>query len=729
MTFLNPFALFGLAAAAIPIVLHLFNLRKLKTIEFSTLSFLKELQKTKIRKLKLRQLLLLILRTALIVLLVIAFSRPTLKGSIPGGLREQAKITAVILFDDSQSMTASDEQGELLQQAKTSALSVLDLLKDGDEVFLIKLSEIPSVGSKDIPSSQRNFNAIRTLIKESKPSSIHRCIEDAIHFISKVLSSSKNFNKEVYIISDFQSGTLNSQTNISKTAEQLFDSFTQFFLVPLGTRALQNVALESIQIPNTLFEVHKSFTVIVRIKNYGTSDVQNHVVSAFQNGTRVAQKGVDIRSGQSIETEFTLVPQQAGFLEGMIELEDDDLEFDNKRYFTVHIPEQYRVLLVGTSSDLSYVQMALQTRISDSTAGLTIRESSWNHFSSSQLMNIDVAILSNLPVLSFDQASCLKTFLQDGGGALIFPGDQTSSSDFNSTFAAKLGISTIAPGDIRQNQSKETNAFIGFDHVDYRHPIFAGMFEKENAAPHSSANLNTRVLESPTIKTSVHFLPTPRSQTIITLTNGNPFLIEEHIGDGRMLMINIAPTIGWSDLPLKGLFVPLMHRSVSYLAQEPQPERQIMAGDEKSFRLRSVTPASLSVLKPGGAEIHIDLQQQDTGNNLRFFDTDIPGIYTLTSGKQEYEKFPVNIDPDESTTMASDKKNIEKMLSRMNIHENAVHTIDQHKDMQRLITESRVGAELWKQVLMIALGIALTEMFVAHSSRRKASETLSQKQV
>ncbi|HEX9828971.1 MAG TPA: BatA domain-containing protein, partial [Bacteroidota bacterium] len=81
MTFLNPFILFGLLAAGIPILLHLLNLRKLRTIEFSTLSFLKELQRTKIRRIKIRQWLLLLLRTLLVICIVMAFARPTLKGS------------------------------------------------------------------------------------------------------------------------------------------------------------------------------------------------------------------------------------------------------------------------------------------------------------------------------------------------------------------------------------------------------------------------------------------------------------------------------------------------------------------------------------------------------------------------------------------------------------------------------------------------------------------------
>ncbi len=133
MTFLNPFALFGLLAAAIPILLHLLNLRKLRTIEFSTLTFLKELEKTKIRRLKLRQLLLLILRTLLVLLIVLAFSRPTLKGSVAGNLGSHAKTTSVFIIDDSYSMTVSDDQGELLKQAKQAAKGLIRLFKDGDE--------------------------------------------------------------------------------------------------------------------------------------------------------------------------------------------------------------------------------------------------------------------------------------------------------------------------------------------------------------------------------------------------------------------------------------------------------------------------------------------------------------------------------------------------------------------------------------------------------------------
>jgi hypothetical protein len=718
LTFLNPFVLFGLAAAAIPILLHVFNLRKLQTIEFSTLSFLKELQKTKIRRLKLRQLLLLFLRTLLVILIVLAFSRPTMKGSLPGNLAEQAKTTAVILFDDSQSMTASDDQGELLRQAKNSATSIVNLLKDGDEVFLVKLSDVPTDGAKEIPSSQRDFPAIRSALKDIKPSSIHRTIEDALRFASRLLASSKNFNKEVYVISDFQSGSLESKLNVSKAAERLFATTTQFFLVPLGKRELQNVSVESIEIPNAIFEVNKPFVVKAKLANLGTSDVQNHVVSIYQDGNRAAQKGVDIRSGQSIETEFTLVPKHAGFLEGIIELEDDELEFDNRRFFTVHIPEEFRVLLVGNSSDLTYLQLALSTRLSDSSTGLKMTESALDRLSTSLLNNIDVIVLSDPSELTSSQTSILKTYLQNGGGVLIFPGVHTTVSAFNMSIAAALGISTIAAVDSLSGMSQASGLYVEFEKVDLRHPLFAGMFEKEESKPPAGTVHGQRILESPRVLKSLHFIPTPYSKTVITLSNGYPFLIEEHIGNGRALMFSVAANAEWSNLPLKGLFVPLMHRSLAYLVQEPITDLSLCVGDEKTIHIRTSVAPTLTITKPGGMEVLINTQQRPTDRSLRFSDTDLYGIYTVKAGNIIFDKFAVNIDPDESNTTPSNEKRREKMLMHLGIASNVVHMVHQPQEVQRIITESRLGAELWKQFLIVALLIAVIEMFVARDSKR-----------
>ena len=716
MTFLNPIALIGILAAGIPIVLHIFNLRKLKTIDFSTLSFLKELQRTKIRRLKLRQLLLLFLRTLLVILVVVAFSRPTLKGSLPGGLAGQAKTTAVILFDDSQSMTASDEQGELLQQAKNAAIAVIHLLKEGDEVYLLKFSDVPIGGTPDIPSAQRNFLAVRNGINEIKPSAIHRSIEDAIRFTARMLAASQNFNKEVYLVSDFQSGSLESKTHILNTSEYHFAPTTQFFLIPLGKRELQNVSVASIDIPNAIFEVNKPFIVNVKLINHGPSNTQNHVVSVYQDGNRVGQKGVDIRAGQSVETTFTLVPKHPGFLEGKIELEDDDLEFDNNRYFTVHIPEELHVLLVGSTSDLTYLQFTLATRLTDSSASLKINQVPYDRFSSSQLNNTDVIIFSNMHELTHGQSFALKTYLQNGGGMLFFPGTQTSINAFNTFIAVPLGISTRAASE-DMIISPSAGSFIEFEKVDLRHPLFAGMFEETETKQSAGTTHRQRVLESPRISKSFHFIPTPKSRSIITLTNGYPFLMEEQIGNGHVLLFSVPANTEWSDLPLKGLFVPLVHRSLAYLAQRSTMEGSLLAGEETTVHFRAAVPTKLTITKPDGLEIFTTSQQAAAEKTIRFSDDNLPGLYTVASGKLIVGKFAVNVDPDESITTPSDNKHRDTLFRRFGVSDKSIHSVSQVQEVQHIITESRLGAELWKQFLIAALVIAIIEMIAARDNK------------
>jgi len=700
----------------------MFNLRKLKTIDFSTLSFLKELQKTKIRRLKLRQLLLLVLRTLFIILVVCAFSRPTLKGSLPGGLAAQAKTSAVLIVDDSQSMTANDEQGALLHQAKNAALTVMNLLKDGDEVNLLKLSEVPVDRTAEIPAAQRNFSAVRGALNEMKPSSIHRTIEDALCFAARLLAVSKNFNKEVYVISDFQSGSLESKIHVAKTSEQLFAPTIQFFFVPLGKRELQNISVESIEIPNTIFQVNKPFLVKAKLTNHGTSDMKNHLVSVYQDGSRVGQKGVDIHAGQTMETEFTVVPKHSGFLEGKVELEDDDLEFDNTRFFTVRIPKELHVLLVGTSSDLSYLRMALSTRLPDSSASVIVNPVSENHFSSFPLNKTDVVVFSNLHELTLDQSRMLIAYLQNGGGVLFFPGAQTNGNIFTSSFASPLGISSVATAELTP-RLQSSNSFIEFDKVDLRHPLFSGMFEDPDAKLFPGITQHQRTLESPHITNSFHYLPTPKSRTIITLTNGYPFLLEEHVGIGRMLLCSVPATPDWSNLPFKGLFVPFVHRSLSYLAQESSMDRSLLAGDGTAIRLHSATSPNLKIIKPDKSEILIDPQQAAAEKTIPWSNDDLPGWYTLASGTSILDKFAVNIDPDESNTTPSDKKHLETLFMRMGIAEKARHMVSQPQEVQYIITESRFGAELWKQFLIAALVVALLEMFVARESKQSISVT------
>jgi hypothetical protein len=722
MTFLNPLALFGLLAAAIPILLHLLNLRKLRTIEFSTLAFLKELQKTKIRRLKLRQLLLLILRTLLVLLIVFAFARPTLKGTLAGNLGSHAKTTAIVVIDDSYSMTVGDEHGELLKQAKQAAKNIVPLFKDGDEVFLLPLSSLEG-GAPGNASAVRDFGLLRRHIDDIKPSAKRRSVEDGLRIAARLLAGVHNFNKEVYVFSDFQQGVLSNETNEPNTTERLFPAEAQFFFVPVGKRGLQNFGIESITIPSSIFERDKPFTVQTRIGNYSGNDVQDHVVSVFLNGTRVAERSIDVQKQSSLPVEFSVAASATGPVEGFVEIEDDDFQYDNRRYFVLQIPEHIRALLVGAASDLRYPRLALSTRTSASESALVLDEVAPGRLSSVEIKRADVIVLCTSQGLSSGQVAELSAFVRSGGGLVLFPGAQIDPASFNALLAAGLTIPSLAAIDRPSKPNAESESFIEFDKVELQHPLFEGMFESRSdqspKRPSAAGLTAARTVESPRIRTSARFTLTSQSNPIITLTNGAPFLAEQRLGTGRVLLFAVPTTTEWSDFPMKGVFVPLLHRSILYLARQETRSDETLPGSEVVIRSSVATNSSWTIRNPEKVDVTAMPTLQAFHQTLRFSATDQLGIYTVYAKDRILQKFVVNLDPRESQTRKATSAGINTLLQHLGIESGSVHEANHAEDLERTVLESRFGVELWKYLLMLALIVGIIELLVARSTKRQ----------
>src|SRR4030067_3800376 len=162
--FLNPFILFGLVPASIPLLIHLFTRRRLKKVEFSSLQFLKSLEKTRIRQVKLKNILLLLLRTLIVILIVLAFARPALKGEL-AGLGKPAATSAVVLIDDSYSLGTQTSQGSLFEIAQKKGAEILNSLSSQDEVAVIYLSNPP-----DSANFTRDFWGLKDTLLNKKAS-------------------------------------------------------------------------------------------------------------------------------------------------------------------------------------------------------------------------------------------------------------------------------------------------------------------------------------------------------------------------------------------------------------------------------------------------------------------------------------------------------------------------------------------------------------------------------
>jgi hypothetical protein len=716
MIFLNPLFLVGLGAAAIPVIIHLLNLRKVRTIEFSTLSFLKELQRTHIRRMKLRQLFLLILRTLLIIFIVLAFSRPAIRtagGIIPTA--RDANTTVAILLDNSPSMEVYNEHGNVFRQALDRAMQTVGLLSAGDNVLLLRQSDLPDATTAT-PTADRE--RIRHIIDETEIIPVHRDFHQGVLQAYNVLRNSMHLNRELYIITDMQASHWSAAgTEISP----VFDERYRAFVIPIHVEHFPNAAVHALSFRSSLFETGKPVTMDVEIRNHGSVDFTNHSASVYLDGSRIAQQAVNIPANGAAVVDFTIIPDRAGIVEGYVELEDDALNIDNRYYFTITIPDLLRVLLVAPArEDVRYVETALAARSNgSSTSAIQTKFITTGNFPTEDLSTYNSVIAVNVPSFSDIQADRIVRYISQGGGFIIFPGDHIDVRDYNRTLLAKLGLPEIR--DITRHAGRDTGP-LQFDHVDYDHPIFQDIFEEQLRERLSTDER----IESPRIFQSLATAAPGTADTpVITLSDGQAFLVSGRRENGTVLLYSVYPGMHWSDFPLKGIFVPLLHRSLLYVSAAGHDTDRYTAGENITVSIPALQTALQSdyvLVSPDGTEERIQPQHRAAAGILQFSFNSLfqTGLYRIQQNGSSVKSFAVNIHPGESIGGRINPETISEKLERFGIRD--TYIIDREDDFASVVQETRYGQELWKLFAILAFLTALIETIVSRDSKQQMVE-------
>lgn len=699
MIFLNPAVLFGLLAASIPVLIHLLNLKKLKKIEFSTLSFLKELQKNKIRKLKLKQWLLLALRVLIILLVVIAFARPALKGFAIGGTTSAAKTTAVFILDDTFSMSAVDANGSYFNQAKQTIINLLKNLQEGDEAALVPISY---VGNEEIKPTL-NLDDFLKQVKNIDISYSSATINQSLIRAGEILSKSKNFNKEIYLLSDFQKGRISENKFLPDLSKILNDKI-KLYTFNFSGKEIFNLGIDNLTVNTQIFEKDKPVSFNITVTNYSEQPVDNTVLSLFINGERSAQQSISLEGGESKVITLEAIAKSTGFLDVSAELEDDDILQDNKRYANFYIPDKIpTAIFYSEESDIKFVETALS--LTGETGAIKITEKNISQISSFDLSQFNVIIISGSQNLSSTER--LKSFVENGGGLLLMPAEQNDVSDF-SNLTTKLGL---PPSEGTVGKQNAINNAVIFDKIEYEHPIFQNIFSQSEK----------KQLESPNIYYHYKISPGDKGVNIISLPDGSSFLGDYKIGKGRVLLLNTSPVLSWSNFPLKNIFAPLILKSVFYLASRDRSVNAYLAGDQVTITSAGITLPQIKVERPDKTEELINLEKSGSLNFITYNKTSVTGNYKFYSGQQIIDEISVNSNPLESVTRYISDNEFNNYLS--SIHFMGRHvTIPKDENPSKIVLQSRFGSELWRLFLIAALITALIEMAIARSAKKDLVE-------
>jgi len=691
MIFLNPTVLFGLLAASIPVLIHLLNLRKLKKIEFSTLAFLKELQKTKIRRIKLKQWILLALRILLILLLVSAFARPTIESVTLGGASSAAKTSSVIILDNSFSMSKITDKGSYFNIAKATAKRLIHNLNSGDNISVLATAD----GRQDL-IGYANPEHIKSLVDNIEISDRTFSAEEALLRAVTILNESKDFNKEIYFLSDFQNSSFpqNAMTELEIENPEL----VKFYTFNFDGRGIDNIAITDLSVNNQIFELNKTIEFNAELKNFSERDFDNLVVSLFINGERSAQKSTAITSGQTVNVNFETVLTKSGVLDVIAEIEDDDILHDNKRYLNISVPEKFNVLIAyENKSDAHFLTTALNYSADEEQ--IQTDEIFLKNILSKNLNEFDVLfIIAGKEEYSYKDL--LEDYLKTGGKIVIIPSSNAEQVYLNDLMQ-RFDLGTIVSLVELSREEKPIKA----DSFDELHPMFTNLFETEK-----------RDFNPPEFYKYFRTKNSPSSGKIISFEDKSPFLLQKKDNSGALFLFTSSLTLDWNDFPLKGLFAPLIIKSVFYLTQQKEIEEKIIAGMPVSVDLRKKNSPQIKVSGPDDMVEFITSDTLTGSGFLQYNNTSNRGFYKFYSGDKLIDFKAVNVDKKESETNFLMDDEIEKFISETGFKN--VFPLDIESNYIEDIYQSRFGLELWKYFLIAALIVALIEMYVSKSSKK-----------
>ena len=696
MTFLNPFVLFGLAAAAIPILLHLLNLRKLKTIDFSTLRFLKELQKTSIRKLKAQQIILLILRTLIVIFSVLAFSRPTIKSTLPS-IGTHAKSSIIVVLDNSLSMDITDEDGNRFSKAKKLTSEILGALEEGDEMAFIPLSSLIKNRKR---SFSRNFAWLKEEIDHCSVNPATASLNDGLRAAQGLLDASLHVNKEIYILTDLQQQEIHS---LELDSIKLFDDKTSVFLLPsLESKNSidQNISIDTAIFISRVYAKDKPVELQTKLYNSSVTDAKGIIVSVLFNGERVAQRTVDIGAGSYINVSLQGIPHTTGLIKGEIQIENDVLESDNHRYFSFIISSAPKVALIGNQIETDFISLSIAPHAS------LLKSYSANQSASVHFEDFDLLILA--ATLSQTEMQRIDAYIQNGGSVMFFP-SSTESIAVQQQFFSGMGL-----GPIIFQEFSESNPGICIS-ADRQHPILQGVFKGFN----SESGLG----DSPKIMKA---LCTQAGQSIISMQGGS-FLNEIRRGEGKVMYCAVPPSPAWSSFPFTGLMPTIIYRSAQYLSAKEVFTLEKTAGQEAIILIPTKSSASsiFTIKDPNGIESDMQAADLPGGMSLQFGKPEMTGVYGVFSkDKNPITSLIVNQSSKEGHLIYKNvQESMPALKKRLNYPESLI-VLNKNASIANSVAKARIGTELWRFFILLALLCAITEMIVAKLAGRKASPVI-----
>jgi len=661
MSFLTPLFLLGLAALAIPVIVHLIQRERKNVVQFPSLMFLRRIPYQSVRRRRIRNWPLLLLRLAALALIVAAFARPFLRrdalaAAAAGGARE-----AIVLIDRSYSLGYGDRWA----RATAAAADAIGAVGPADRASIVFFSSGAEVALRSTSDRGRLTAAVAT----GKPGAGATRYGPALKLAGSIASESALPRREVILISDFQrSGWAGAE------GVRLPDGVV-LTPVPIVDNATANVSVTPVAIQRATFSDQDRVTVTGGVTNHGPVAVSNLAVTLEIDGHPVQTERLNVDQHSSASITFAAFTPSARDTRGTVKIAADALAADNAFHFLVSPKAPVRIVIAerpGAPRDASlYLSRALA--LGDAPP-FDIATKSIEALTVEDLQRASIVILNDVPVPQLT-ADRLGAFVARGGGVLAALGPRASWP------GGTGGAADVLPATPGQPIDRTKGPIGRLGALQYGHVIFEPF-----RAPRSGDFSGARFYSYRAVT------PGPGAQVIARFDDGAPALVERRIGNGRVLLWTSTLDGLWNDLPLKSVFLPFVHRMATTLAAYTERRSWLTVGDV----LEPARPAPV----PGTARQAVPRVVLTPSRERVMLDGEGPDVVELAE-QGFYEVRPQSGDAVPAMTVASNVDLSESDLTAMDPQEvvaaatgraggaaapgtNAVPTDQDHERAQRI---------------------------------------------
>ena len=668
MTFLAPLFLLGLAAVAVPLILHLIHRERVDAVQFPSLMFLKRVPHKSVRRRRVRDKLLLAFRILALALLAAAFARPFVDRAPAAGAGLMPARDVVILIDRSYSMGYGDH----FERAVATARSTIDGLRPRDRAAIVFFDERASA----VTEQTGDATVLRAALDTARVGTARTRYGPAVSAAQALLDATDRPAREIVLISDFQQGGWDADGAGRLAAG------TSLTTVPIGAASTANTLVTGVSLAREAFAGRERVRLTAQLAHRSASARTARVTLEIE-GQAVQTQSVELQPHGTAEVVFGPITLATTAQRASIGVETDLLPVDDVHHLMLAPVRPIRVLLVrgraAAAPSSLYLERALA--IGESPAFSVGTAAS---VTAANLEAADVVVLNGAPWPTGAAGERLQAFVEAGGGVL-----------------AVLGATGSVPAEIARtgvaiDRTSSGGGAIGY--VDYAHPALELFREPRNGDLRAASFYRYRSVE-----------PAEGTRVLARYDDGAAALLEAVSGRGRVFVLTSTLDTYWSSLPLQPVFLPLLHRILADAADWAPEPPALRVGEVMA--LANETERG-TILAPDGAALSL-------AENAAVLRVEQPGFYEVRdpSNQRVLRRIAVNTDRRESDLTAMAPAALQAALAPAGAAEGpalagAVLTLEERERRQ----------SLWWYVLAAAIALLAGEAVLATRSARAAPE-------